>query len=199
MQTATKEEESRDVASLEDDDKNEAPVASEEVKRLIADTLHKSEMSIKNLDHENCVIISRNGKVLHTEIGGSNSVSPPAHLIKDNIFTHNHPSGGCAFSLEDIKSIVDLDGYEMRAVTSDGRFVSLAKGSGEVNKDIAQDFKNEVPSGVKLFLSADKEAIRTYGRGRTHKNVMDEMENIVNEWLRKNTQKYGYIFTEGEI
>ncbi|MDR1322505.1 MAG: hypothetical protein LBK56_13970 [Gracilibacteraceae bacterium] len=163
-------------------------------------TLHKEETGIKGLDFETGIIISRNGDVVHREKGRKNSVTPPRELIKDNIFTHNHPSGGCAFSVGDIKSIIADDGDEVRVVTRDGRFVSLKKDSGELNTNLGEDMGKAGLVGARLMLAGDSICMKKYGRGNYgNQHVIKECEQIVNNWLRENAEKYGYVFTEGTI
>jgi len=165
----------------------------------IVETLRQSETAIKDLLHEAGNIISQNGKLLHTEIGKKSSVNPPANLIKDNIFTHNHPSGTCAFSLNDIKKIINNNGYEIRTVTSDGRFVSLIRGSDGWDSMIIEDMVKDGLSSIELFKAADSQAKQKYGQDRTRKQVAHTMEEIMNDWLRKNALKYGAIFKEGKV
>jgi hypothetical protein len=167
----------------------------------VAETLHNHEGRIKSLDHEECVVVGRDGKHIATRKGTKDSVKVP-HEARGNITTHNHPSGGCAFSVGDIGSNIELGVYEFRAVTGDGRFVSLRlmEDKGELKRNqMLADFKRDVPSGSKLFLKADAEAMRIHGPKRTRRQAIDELENIVNKWFVDNARKYGYIFRQGRI
>ena len=103
------------------------------------------------------------------------------------------------FSLNDVKSSIAGEGYEVRAVTRDGRFVSLKKGQDEINPSLGDEMEKFVPQNAKLFLSADNRAIQKYGKKRTAEQIMREAENITNEWLLEYASSYGYIFTKGEI
>jgi hypothetical protein len=167
----------------------------------LSETLHNVETKIKDLSNrEDGVIIDRNGRIIHVERGGEHSVNPPAALIKDNIFTHNHPSGGAALSFDDIQSIINDDGFAVRAVTSDGRFVDFRKGSGALDKGIIDAMKNErFNSNAQLFLKAQRKAWEIHGRNATNQQVFTVAENLINEWLIDNAHKFGYVFTQGRI
>ena len=162
-------------------------------------TLHEAEMSIRSLNYETGVIASRSGQVLYAVKGDKNSVALPVDLIKDNIVTHNHPRGICAFSIADIRAITVRDGYEMRAVTGDARFVSLAQGTGTLNKSIADEMKKDGLGGMALTASAKAQALKKYGLKATTQQIEKEMEDIVNAWFQANAAKFGYIFTRGNI
>lgn len=166
----------------------------------IVETLHKVEESIKDLDYEEGAIVRLDGKNIWTGKGGRHSVDPPSNLVKDNIFTHNHPSGNCALSTGDVINIVKDDGYGVRAVTQDGRFVYLKKGGGELyGSKMAEDFRKEFPDDSTLFKKAAEEATRIHGRVRNTQLILNEAENIVNKWFVDNAGKYGYVFTQGKI
>jgi hypothetical protein len=167
----------------------------------VAETLHRFETSLKDIaDHEEGAIVGLDGRLIHVEIGKKSEVSPPSKLVKGNIFTHNHPSGKCALSVGDVCTIISDDGYEARAVTRDGRFVSLRKGTGEINTELGEAMRAEFPSTTDLYKKAGIRAIDKYGRGNYNLNHMEkEVENLLNEWIKKNAPEYGYIFKEGLI
>jgi hypothetical protein len=163
----------------------------------VTETIHIVESEIKdNMDYEIGVVIDRSGNEIYRGYGQKGNVTaPPDDLVKNNIFTHNHPSGNCAFSGSDIYNIVKQDGYELRAVTSDGRFVSLKKNTDVWNADIVSGF-SEV-SGYKLFVKAGQLAQIKYKGQATTIQICKEAEKLVNDWLRNNATKYDCIFTEG--
>jgi len=166
----------------------------------VAETLHKVEMTIKDIeDHEEAYVIGLDGKIIRHIKGIEHEVNVPPELTKGNIVTHNHPSGGCALSIGDVKDYIKNDGYGIRAVTSDGRYVYLRKGEGKLNKELVNDFEKEVPSGTKLILKGGEQAMRKYGPKATNYQRFREAENIVNKWLFDNAHKYGYIYTQGGI
>ena len=81
-------------------------------------TLYDVERETCDHPYEVGHIINKKGELIHRENGNERSVSPPPALIKNNIFTHNHPSGLCSFSLQDVLFFIAHDGYEMRVVTA---------------------------------------------------------------------------------
>ena len=166
-----------------------------------AKTLHKAEMIIKDLDYEASIIVSRGGQILHIKKGEENSVSYPVDLVRNNILTHNHTPGGYdhMLSTNDVKNMIANNKHETRAVTRDGYFVSLKKGSGEINPALGDELEKAFSNKAKLISSAQAQAIKKYGRQITAQQIYREAANIVNEWLRENAPKYGYIFTKGKI
>jgi len=175
----------------------------------IACTLRTVEAEIKDAtDHEEGVIVGKDGSVIWRGMGGRSSITNmPFERLKDNIFTHNHPSGGCAFSLNDIETIIANDGYEVRAVTQDGRFVSFKKGAGEVSSEIARDMRGAGLTTKDTLLYAERMVMEKYGRDTYRamsketqtRAMMPYIEAQTNSWMRENTHKYGYIFTEGRL
>jgi len=161
------------------------------------ETIRRVESEIKdNTDYEIGVVIDRGGNEIYRGYGQKGNVAaPPDELVKNNIFTHNHPSGNCAFSSSDIYNIVKQDGYELRAVTSDGRYVSLKRNTDVWDANIVGGFSDV--SGYKLFVRASRLAQIKYMGQATTSQINKEAENLVNEWLRNNATKYGCIFTEG--
>lgn len=182
--------------------KTESGIIDEE---RVSKTLHAQEEAIKNLDYERGVIVDMKGTVINTTEGRTGSVAPPAHLIKDSIFTHNHPSGGCALSLDDVRSIIADDGYEVRAVTRDGRFVSLKKGAGKIDTTLGESMQKAGLNGSTLLMKAERNIMQKYGPKARYQDkswsfkVRMEAEAIVNRWLADNAPKYGYVFTQGKI
>ena len=165
----------------------------------VAQALHKAEMSIKDLDHEEGDIIGLDGEHILHVIGKTSEVAPPPELVKGNIFTHNHPSGGCALSANDVESIIKGDGYGVRAVTRDGRFVYLRKGNGELNTSLAIEMKKAGMGGTTALIKAGGIAMQKYGPKATTPQRLKELENMVNKWLLENAHKFGYIYTQGVI
>lgn len=164
----------------------------------IAETLMVHENRIKGLDHEEGVIIGRNGEHIQTVVGTEQKLEIDTELVKGNIVTHNHPSGCCALSLNDVDAIIPNDGEAVRTVTKDGRFVQLRKAEGE-NKgsQLATEFKKEVPSGQPLTLKAIEKVILRYGDNYTYDQYIEALENTVNQWFIDNAHKFGYTFSQG--
>jgi hypothetical protein len=168
----------------------------------IARTLRIEEAAIKDLDIEAGVVVGRNGEVIQRISGAVHFVSVTPGIIKGNVFTHNHPGGICAFSEGDMIGLSVDEAYELRAVTRDGRFVSLRENSDiPRGASLADAFSNAgFGSNSKLLSMAGRRAVDKYGaRGRNAKQRNIEVENIINEWLREHAAKYGYEFAEGTI
>ena len=165
----------------------------------LAQTLHDYEDKIRNKNVEHGYIIDLDGNFIWHGIGGRGQIEPPPELVKNNIFTHNHPSGTCAFSVGDVKSIIADNGHQMRAVTQDGRFVSLIRGASGWDKTLGEDMVKAVPSGATLRMKAERLATQKYGRNRTDSQVRGMVEDISNGWLRNNASNYGAVFSEGSI
>jgi hypothetical protein len=166
----------------------------------IARTLRIEEAAIKDLDIEAGVVVGRNGEVIQRISGAAHFVSVTPGIIKGNVFTHNHPGGICAFSEGDVIGFSVDEAYELRAVTRDGRFVSLRENSDiPRSASLADAFSSAGFNHLKLQFAADLRAIQKYGQGRTTEQVKTEAENIVNGWLTENAAKYGCEFTEGII
>jgi hypothetical protein len=160
--------------------------------------INDAENKIKGLtDREEGFVISRDGEILNHTIGNRSGVSPPRELIADNIFTHNHPTGAAAFSLNDITSFVRENGYEIRVTTSDGRFVSLTRGADGWDSKMVEDIARTGLGNVKM--KSESKAYKKYGRNATHQQKIKIMEEMSNNWVREIAEKYGAIFKEGKL
>jgi hypothetical protein len=165
-----------------------------------AKTLREAEEQIsKIITHEEGYITDQDGDVIKHIIGERSSVSPPPELVKDNIFTHNHPSGMCALSLGDVKAIISYDGLEVRAVTFAGKYASLKRGNTGWNPKLGEDMEKAGFTDLQLLLRANLEATKKYGKDKTARHVNQMAEIITNTWLRENVSKYGAEFKEGTI
>ena len=83
--------------------------------------LQKAETSIVGLPYERAHVFDSRGKTLLVKDGEKNLVRFEAKelpLMKNSIFTHNHPTIGGSFSIEDIMLAAKRDVAEMRAVGS---------------------------------------------------------------------------------
>jgi len=168
-------------------------------KNKAVESLHIVESEIMgNRDYEIGVVIDRDGKELYRCDGQRGEVdAPPDDLVKNNTFTHNHPSGNCAFSGSDVYNIVKQDGYELRTVTFDGRFVSLKRISDVWDANILRGFR-EV-SGYRLYVKASQVAQTKHSGRATAAQISKTAEDIVNAWFRDNAVKYGCVFSEGRV
>lgn len=107
-------------------------------KDRVYDQITKVEDNIRmNKDFETAYAVDKNGKVLLDKRGQATSVSITREekaLLKDSIFTHNHPRGwkkpansmgriGNSFSTADILVAIENDIAEIRAVTPNFTFI----------------------------------------------------------------------------
>jgi proteasome lid subunit RPN8/RPN11 len=167
----------------------------------VAKTLHRCETEIMGLDHEEAFIINSNGDIAHRLKGSADRVGGiTADMTENNVFTHNHPGGRCYFSEEDVDALIRGNCEEMRAVTRDGRFVSLRRLTESADKNFwyaAMDYLGDWNS---ICREADKLADAKYGQNKwTREQVEKELTNAVNNWFYKNAENYGYKLTEGYV
>jgi len=168
----------------------------------LVETLHRIESEIKDVrSHEIGVVIDRNGKEVYRKDGERSEVYIPPEYVRGNIVTHNHPSGECKLSDGDVERIIIDDGYEIRAVTFDGRFVSLKRDTNDWNADIIAEIKDVYCNGstVEFYKKTNRLAVEKYGSQVTVIHRRRIAEELVNGWFRENATKYGCIFTEGLI
>lgn len=169
----------------------------------INSTLHTVETERRTLNYEVGTIIDRQGNVLNVTGGEAHSVSPPEDLLKDAIFTHNHPSGGC-FSDQDIYSAIASELLELRASTPQGTFYSLLRTEeSREGKIFADEYKKAIS-----IVNATKAVQEDLKNGIISKNTIKEkgfniyieyMSKLGDDYLSKNAEKYGYIYSKGEI
>lgn len=79
----------------------------------------KAEAEISTLPYERAYVFDSDGVVLLAKDGGKDYVAfsvDERTLMKDSIFTHNHPTIGGSFSIDDIRMAAASDVSEMRAV-----------------------------------------------------------------------------------
>ena len=175
----------------------------EQNKDKIDATLHDIEEQRRGLDHEVGTIIDRQGNIINVTDGQEHSVSPPEDLLEDNIFTHNHPSGGI-FSAGDLEAMIGDKLLELRASTPQGTYYSLRRiGAVPENMEFMQEYKKncsfvkasnaveaDLKSGKLTRAEVEKRGIQLY---------TDYMAKLGDDFLTENAAKYGYIYTKGVI
>ena len=173
----------------------------------IAEALHEFESSIMHKNHEEAAFINKDGKVLHKAVGKNHEVDFPLSFVKNNISTHNHPTdyhpiAGTAFSVGDIDTFIKGDGYRVRAITRKGHFVQLERGTGKLDKTLAEAMIKEGFDDTNILIKRGQErAFKNGGSAAAidRNKVMKEIIDLRNEWMAENAPNYGYIFTKGEI
>ena len=161
----------------------------------------KAEKSKQKLNYEVGTVVDLRGNIVATFDGSGNNVEIPIELLKDAIFTHNHPAGGC-FSAADIGSMIASGLYELRASTPDGSFYSLKRGENTIlNEEIVKSYK------AATSKKKASEAIRyDIQRGvLSREEVTERIEEfsieyrsrLGEDWLDNNAHRCGLIYRKG--
>ena len=158
---------------------------------------------------EKATIITKDGTILQEIIGENHMVDVrniSKETFKNNILTHNHPMGG-NFSTEDINSFLELDLYELRASTDNGTVYSLRKGNGKVDSiGFAKAFVKADPKG---YTNCSQRLQNDIKSGKINYNSLPYSEKgmyavikagnrNINDWLKENASKYGFIYRKEE-
>ena len=168
----------------------------------IKKTLYEVEESRRDLDHEVGTIINRKGEIINVADGEEHGVDVPEELLKDNIFTHNHPSGGC-FTGNDIKEAINTELYELRASTPQGTYFSLKRNGKPIDDSIVDEYAD-----VTSFIKADEAIAADYKKGIITRKEMEEkgyklyveyQSKAGQAWLKENAEKYGFTYESGNI
>ncbi|MDE5576690.1 MAG: phage minor capsid protein [Oscillospiraceae bacterium] len=185
--------------------KKEISIFDEYRKNLpdIKHTLHSIETERRTLNYEVGTIIDRKGNVLNVTDGKAHNVSLPAELLKDAVFTHNHPSGGC-FSDQDLYSAIASGLLELRASTPQGTFYSLLRTEkSQMDNAIADEYKKVV--SISNAMKAVQEDLK---KGIINKDEINAkgfniyfeyMSKLGDAYLSENAEKFGFIYSKGVI
>jgi len=155
------------------------------------------ENRIKDSPIEKCYALDKEGKKVLSKTGGKSSIELTAgelDLLTDTTFTHNHPNGR-TFSLEDINLQVITGVKEMRAVTGEGTFSSMAVDSrhrGEKwAKKLRDSFDNEDRIVREIYIAEINAGKMTLSDANM-KHHYEVWERVVKElpWLK---------YTKGEL
>ena len=169
-------------------------IFSEELSYKTRQAVKRIENKIKSLKHEVGTIIDKNGNVLQSVDGSNNQVEVDKSLLKDAVFTHNHPNGSC-FSYDDIQGFLDGEVYQLRATTDKGKTYVLTRTKDLVDPSLAYNYKKACGLGgegqnriQKLF----EEYIDSgYSQARAHFLAISDYRE---EWLTKNGKQYNVKF-----
>jgi len=151
------------------------------------------EEKIRKYPNEAAVIIDQNGKVVfENQWGERGKVTVTGSLIKDNVVTHNHSSGG-TLSEGDITKFVTYDAQEFRACTPTNINFSIRRGMGSVDKKIEGDYN------LAMERIRNEATFEAFGHGKTGEEYFAIKNNIIkekaNKWLTDKAKDYGYIYT----
>jgi len=177
----------------------------EQNRKEIDKTLHDVEEMRRSLDYEVGTIIDRKGNIVEVINGSEHSVAVDDGALKDLIFTHNHPSGGC-FSDNDIINMIDDELLELRASTPQGTYHSLlrtSKASKESSTELVKGFKkaNSIVTATKQVQEDLKKGIITKqeAKDKGFNLYIEYISKSSERFLTENAEKYGYIYTKGVI
>lgn len=165
------------------------------------------EREINGLSNEHLTVVGANGeRLFDTEGDSDRHVSIPkesGYLLKNSDVTHNHPNGG-VLSGKDLESALKYRAHSIRAVGPEYTFVveresSLGRDKGIKLAEEYQKFEHS----LKVQNSAERKQLnKLYDAGKISQEeydrrwwaTKDRFQEERDKWLRKNTEKYGYIY-----
>ena len=168
--------------------------------------LKVEESKIRNNNYETGIILGSNGKVLLRKKGDGSQVSftnEEMALMKDKVFTHNHPSGntdrysiGHAFSGNDYAAGVEADVKELRAVTK-GYTFSMKRpknGWGATPSEIKQAYN-------RIWMEHAKDAGRYMRNYKGDKKTASARADILiaHKTAKDMAKKFGRIYNRYSI
>ncbi len=127
-------------------DLNNKTKFKEDLLEKTKETIKNVENTSKGLSYEVGTIIGKDGNILQSVDGGSNEVIVDHSLLKNAIFTHNHPSGSC-FSNNDIQGFLDGEVYQLRATTDKGKTYVLTRTKDYVVPSLAYNYRKAASFG----------------------------------------------------
>ena len=165
-------------------------------------TLNSAEKRIQNLDHEQLVVVGKDGYVMAVVDGGDSSVDLTAKALQEiragGVMTHNHPNGG-TFSTTDIITAGDIGAKEIRAVSRmTGKSYSLKAGNKADGHGLSSAMRKAENSIIKsandrLANTVNK---RTYANKNNYMKAVDKVwDDVMGEWLSANASKHGYTYS----
>jgi SPP1 gp7 family putative phage head morphogenesis protein len=170
---------------------------------ILKKNLNKIEYSNRNLKYEVGTVLDTKGNILATYEGKDHEVDVgDKSLLKGNIFTHNHPTGG-TFSEGDIDSFIKYDLQELRAST-DTEVYSLAKVGTNQDPNFYKEFKSHSYEFYSKATAEINELIRDNKLDFNPREKPAEYMKLVSkykakyydEWLTQNASNYGYKYTK---
>lgn len=156
------------------------------------------ENRIRNGAKETAVVMSKSGDVLLEKGGATHSVSftpSESDLMVGAVVTHNHPSGS-SFSDTDLRTLINKNLTEMRAVTKDGKTYSMTDDGTKPQKrvDFARDFEAENQRYIRVVTNPIW--AKSEQTAEVAKMLDKRVDDNRREWLRKHAKEYGYDYKE---
>jgi hypothetical protein len=163
--------------------------------------LHDIEWKNRNLPYEVGTIVDRQGKILNVTVGGNDRVAPPTELLKDNIFTHNHPRN-TALAADDVKSFVADDLYEVRASTDKAVYSLMRSEDSKPDEFLKALGENtgylKASKAVMEDVKSGKITMERYKRDA--QTLTDQKASeMMDGFLSNEAKKYGYEYRKYEL
>ena len=157
-------------------------------------TIKNIENKTKGLNYEVGTIIDKDGNILQSVDGKSNEVNVEKSLLKNAIFTHNHPNGSC-FSYDDIQSFLDGEVYQLRATTDKGKTYILTRTKDFVDPSLAYNYKKACGLGGEGQNRIQELTDNYLNSGyELSKAVYLAKSDYREEWLTQNGKNYNVKF-----
>lgn len=165
-------------------------------------TLNSAEKRIQNLEHEQLVVVDKDGYVVAVVDGEKSSVGitprAAAAIQAGGIVTHNHPNGG-TFSPTDVITAGNIGTTEIRAVSKRfGTSYSLKASSKANGKGLSSQMQKDAKAIEKQWddklLQINK---RKYANEANYERAVYEAYNsVMGSWMKNNAGKYGYTYSK---
>jgi hypothetical protein len=168
----------------------------------VGKVLRTFESVIGKAAKEIIVVIDRKGRFLAAQGGGKGGITLKNSVLaalKNAIGTHNHPSGMCAFTAEDVRNVAVRDAYEIRVTTQDGRYNSFKRGAGELDNEVIDSMVRQDFYSHDFWDNVERSLIEKGISKPARERIIREGERVANQWLLENANRHGYIFTQGVI
>lgn len=169
---------------------------AEELPRKTKEAIKSIENKTNSLTYETGAIISKEGRILQQIRGTENAVNvSDEKLLKDAVFTHNHPQGSC-FSNQDIESFLITGLYQLRATTPSGKTYVLTKTKDYVKPSLAYDYKKAVSDFRGEGAKRIQELVDEYSKcGYSLNNAIYRAQSDYREeWLTRHAEEYNVKF-----
>ena len=158
-----------------------------------ANTIKSVESDIRYLNYEKGIIVSKNGDVIFEADGSESEVFMPPQLLKDAIFTHNHPHG-TIFSADDIKGFLDGQLYQLRVTTRDDKTYVLSRAGDFVKPSFYNDYKNVGRRGSAQEWEVQRKYEEYIGLYDDYLAFNLAVSDVREDWLKENSEKYNVKF-----
>ena len=168
----------------------------------LARNLGRRESEIKGSANERMSIFDEKGNELfRNENGDATSVSfkEGKQFMKDNIYTHNHPSGISSFSEGDWVAAITYDVKEMRAVANNVTY-SLKRpqsGWGMVGKNKQGEIGVAFRNAKESVTARLKHYVMNYKGNK--QQALDRADRVMSHMVNKAVaKKLGYEYTHSK-